>query len=88
MFINLREKGRKGKSKRNIDWLPPICTLTSGGTGNLDICPNRESNPRPFGIQGDSPTNGATWLGLYKTFLNLHNDKGISEIFVHYVSKH
>ena len=59
MFIDFREK--KGERhtetsmwERNIDWLPPIHVPTGDWTGdqkcNLGICPEQESNPKPFGI--------------------------------------
>ena len=48
--------------KRNIDWLPPICTLIGDQTNNLGICPDWESNPLIFGIQDDAPTNWATQM--------------------------
>ena len=46
-----------------MDWLPPIRILTGDQTRNLDMCPDRESNLRPFGVWDDPLTNGATHQG-------------------------
>ena len=33
------------------------------------MCPDWGSNPQPFGVQDDAPTNGATWPGHWVIFL-------------------
>ena len=48
---------RKRKKERNIDGLPPVCTLTGDRTYNLGMCPDRESNPQHFGLWDNIPTN-------------------------------
>ena len=55
-----RERGVGGERERNINWLPPICALTGDWTCNLDMCPDRELNPQPFGVWDDAPTSWAT----------------------------
>ena len=44
----------------NIDWLPPIRTPTRDQTCNLGICPDWDSNPQPFGVKDEAPTNWTT----------------------------
>ena len=65
MFINFRERGRekeeerereKHQCERNIDQLPPVCDPSGDCTHNC-MCPDWESNPQPFGIWDDAPTN-------------------------------
>ena len=31
---------------------------------SLGMCPDQESNPQPFGIQDNAPTNWTNWPGL------------------------
>ena len=60
MFFDFRERGRKVKERekeRNLDQLPPQRTLTGDQTCNLGVCPDWESNPKPFGVQDDAPSN-------------------------------
>ena len=38
------------------------------GIPQLGMCPDRGSNPQPFGVWGNAPTNLATWLGLFSHF--------------------
>ena len=73
MFIDFRETEWGGARERepvmwerNIDWLPPIRAPTRDWTWNLGMCPDQESNPQPFGVQDDTPTNRATQPGLQK----------------------
>ena len=67
MFIDFKER-RSEKEKH----LPPIHTPTGDRTHNLGTCPNRELNLRPFGVQDNAPTNGATRPGpSYVTRYNL-----------------
>ena len=76
MFIDFRE-GRyaewetERKRERNIDLLPPVCTLTRDRTCNLGMCPDWESNTQHFGAQNDAPVNWATQPGLCFFFLFL-----------------
>ena len=39
--------------ERNIDWLPFVRTLTGDQICNLGMCPDRELNLWPFGLQED-----------------------------------
>ena len=64
MFIDFRERGRgwgeTGEtmmSVRNMDQWPPTNALTGDRTHNLGVCPDRRSNPQPFTIQENAPTN-------------------------------
>ena len=59
MFIDLRERGKERERERernidirNINWLPPLRTLTWDRTRNL------------FGAWDDAPLNWATRPGL------------------------
>ena len=62
MFIDLRE----------IERLVASCMHSSNSNGdwtrNLGMCPDQESNPQPFGVWDDAPTNLATWPGLILFF--------------------
>ena len=87
-----REEGRERKTERhinvwerNINWLPPICTLTGGWAHNLGLCPDWGSNPQPFSLWDYAPTNWATqargvsWIfdvvmGKYHIYLHHHHD--------------
>ena len=60
MFIDFRER-ETSMWERNINWLPPVYTLTRDRTHNLGVCPDQELNPQPFGVWEDAPTNWATW---------------------------
>ena len=65
LLILEREEGRDRNREilmweRNINWLPLLHTLTGDGICNLDMFPNQESNPWPFGVQDDTSTNWAT----------------------------
>ena len=57
MFLSMRER----ENEREINWLPPICTLTKDRTRNLGMCSDWGSNLQTFGVQDDAPTNQATW---------------------------
>lgn len=46
-----REEG--SERERNIDRLPRLLSLTR----NLGMCPERDSNPQPFSVRDDIPTN-------------------------------
>lgn len=72
-FIGFREKGQK--RERNIDLLPPLHTSTGDGTHNLDMCPDRDLNPQPFGAGDDTPIYCTTWPGLTWGYLNRQVDE-------------
>ena len=53
-----RERERKkSMGERNVDQLPPVCTLTRDRTHNLGMCPDQGSNLQPFGVQNDAPNS-------------------------------
>ena len=55
LFIHLRERKKKPHLyERETDGLPSTHTHE---THNLSMCPDGESNPHPFGVQDDTPTN-------------------------------
>ena len=41
---------------RNIDWLPPVSTLTGDQTHSLGMCPDQGSNPQPSDVWDNIPT--------------------------------
>ena len=55
--------------ERNIDWLPPVYTLTRDWTHNLGVCPDQGLNLQPLGVKDNAPTNWATQPGLYQFFI-------------------
>ena len=62
-LILKRNGGREREREmweRSIDWLPPIYTQSRDWTHNLDLWPNRGSNPQHFGAWGSAPTYWAT----------------------------
>ena len=53
-----RETGRETSMwERNNDRLPPACTPMGDQTHNLGMCLSWESNPQPFGMWDNTPTN-------------------------------
>ena len=54
-----------------------VCAPNWRSNPQYRFCPDQGSNPQPFGVWDDTPTNGGTWWGqelLYfylKNFLNL-----------------
>ena len=49
MYLFLeRGGGREKERERDLERLPSICTPTRDGTRSLGMCPDRESNWRPF----------------------------------------
>ena len=59
-----RDKERKAlMGEKNTDWLPPVHAWAWEQTVNLGICPDWESNPQPFSVRDNAPTNRATWSG-------------------------
>lgn len=57
----------------NIDSLPPMCTLMGDWTRSLNMCLDWELNIQPFGVQGDIPTNWATWPGVHFSCIKKRN---------------
>ena len=54
MFINFREKGRE-KEKHQ---LVASCTHPDQGMELAAwVCPDQASNPQPFGVRNNTPTN-------------------------------
>ena len=66
-----RERGREKHrceidNVREKDWSAASCTAPSGDwTLSLDMCPDQESNPQPFGVWDDAPANWVTWSGPF-----------------------
>ena len=83
MLIDFRERGKKGERERerNINMRQKHQPVASGThpdrdqTCNLDMCPAQESNPPPFVLWTDAPTNWATGQGstqgLLITMINM-----------------
>ena len=61
MFIDFREKGREREREtereRDINYLPPIHSVTGGGTHCVGMRPDQRLNPQPLGVQDNAPTN-------------------------------
>ena len=58
LLIDFRERGREGE--REGEKHRPFASRkhpTGDRTYNLDLCPDREPNPRPFGLGDYAPTN-------------------------------
>ena len=53
LLILEREKRRGGERETSM---PPIHALPRYQTQNPGMCPDRESNPQPFGVQDDAST--------------------------------
>ena len=63
LLLFFRERGREGEEEgeRNINVREKLaCALTVNQTLNPGVCPDWESNPWPFGLQDNAPTNWAT----------------------------
>ena len=58
-WVGGREREKKHRCERTINQLPPKWAVTGDWTCNLGMCPNQESNPWPFGLQDNTPTNWA-----------------------------
>ena len=61
----MRERERH-QCEREIDWLPPECTLMGDRTQHRGMCPDGKSNLQPCGVRdGTQPTEppgqGGTW---------------------------
>ena len=63
LLIGERETERDRERQRNIHRLPPVRAPTRDEIHNLGMCPDRGSNPPPFGAWSNTPTNRATWPG-------------------------
>ena len=50
--------------ERNIDWLPLLCALTGDWTCNPGMCPDQESNWRPFTLQDEAQLTEPHQSGL------------------------
>lgn len=60
-----REREREGNiDVRNIDRLPPVCTLTRDQTYKLGMCPEWKSILPPFGTQDSISSLSHTLHGL------------------------
>ena len=61
LLILEREEGGEGEGQgegeRNINQVPPTCTLTGDQTHNLGAHPNQEQNAQPFGVGDDAPAH-------------------------------
>ena len=56
------KKGRETlKCERDIDRLPLICAPTRERTHNPGMCPDQESNQRPFTLQDDAQPTEPHW---------------------------
>ena len=69
-----REEGREKVRKRNTDQLPLIHSLTRDQAHNPGVCPDQESNLRPFALWADAqPTEPhvSELVSLLKLFLLL-----------------
>ena len=52
--IFFRGRGREGEKhqcERETDWMPLVCAPTGDRTHNLGVCPDGESNLRPFALR-------------------------------------
>ena len=62
--IDVKEKHQSVASCMHPDW---------DQTRNLDMCPDRESKPQPFGLGNDAPTNWATPARAAVSFFRWEN---------------
>ena len=73
LFIYLFLEGGEGREKereRNINvWLPLAHPLLGDLFCNPGMCPDWESNQRPFGLQVSAQSTEPHWPGLKKTVL-------------------
>ena len=51
LFVLEKGEGREKERKRNISWLPFVCTPSGDGTHTIGTCPDQESNRLPFTLQ-------------------------------------
>ena len=76
MFIGLTEREKEKESSmwdRNINQLPPLHAPTGIQTHSLGMCPDRGSNPQPWGAQDNAPTEPPS-QGTILTYLKAPND--------------
>ena len=52
-----REREKNIDVRENIDWLPLERAQTGDQTHHLGMCPDQESNTRPFGLWDEAPIN-------------------------------
>ena len=58
MFLLIWEsEAGERERERDINGVPPMCTLTRDQPHSLDMCPDLGSNLRPFGVQASVATN-------------------------------
>ena len=56
--------------EKDFDLVPLTCIPTRGRTHTPGMCPDRESNQRPFRLQDNTqPTEPHQWLILNKIFI-------------------
>ena len=53
----LRERERETDRQTDMDQWPPTCVLTRDQPCILNMCPDWELNPQPFGVWKDAATN-------------------------------
>ena len=73
-FLERREGREKERERilmqeRNINWLPLTGTPTGDWTRNLGLCPDWESNQKPFALQDDSQPMSHTGRVWWADFL-------------------
>ena len=79
MFVDFRERGREGERERerNIDetlretliCFPSYAPRNGDWNRNLGMCPDCGSNPEPFGLYDDTPSNWTTSAGPLFAYL-------------------
>ena len=52
-----RQRERERQRERNINRLPPVRAPTGCQTHSLGRGPDKKSDPQPFGVQNNAPTN-------------------------------
>ena len=65
-YFIFRQRGReRGEKERNISvWLPLMCPPLGNLACHPDMCPDRESNQRPFGLQTSTQSTELHQPGL------------------------
>ena len=84
LFIYFWREGKEGTKRRretmwerNMDQLPLLCASSGDQTSNLGICPDWESNWRPFTLQAAQQTE-LHWSGQGKSFTKFYFNSLIS----------
>ena len=67
-----KEREKNFNVKEKHPWLLVIGAPTGDRTSNLGMCPDRESNPQPFGLQSDTQPTKPHWPGQ-KNSLVVHH---------------